>query len=283
MNLVTYSLLVLVLIIAFYFTFYKARPAKNQQGISIFAPENGFQENKKKQLIIGTYNIQTGKDVHGNRNINRSARIIQNADIVGIQEVYAKSWLGRASQAQQLAEYSADAKMNFGWLFAATRLRWMREHRGNAMLSRLPVKRWTVEMLPDQTGKQFRNLITAIIEFDGQEVAILITHLHTKRGQAKQLEIVLEKSKQYDRAILLGDFNTNSSNPLLVEFLNDSSFIDAISIANKLHGLVPQASEDSRIDWILTKGFHVRSGSSEPIGISDHPYFEVTLSLAKNK
>ena len=266
-----YLLFVLIFLIGFYFILYKARPASNQQGKSIKPPKTGFAAQQSNEIIVGTYNVQTGKNAHAERDILRSADIIQNADIVGIQEVYAATYLGGKNQAQQLAEHG-----DFGWLFAATRRRWLREHRGNALLSKLPVKRWSIEMLPDQTGKQFRNLTTAFIDFNGQEIAVLVTHLHTKKGKTDQLQIVLEKFKQYDIAILLGDFNTTNENSLIKTFLSESMHLDAFALA------MPDMDLQNRIDWILTKGFKVEGASYDAIGVSDHPYYQVRLSLKKN-
>jgi len=278
MNFFTYGICLIVLIVFFYFTVYKSRPAKNQSGLSIQAPAQGFI-NSKKQLIVGTYNVQTGKDENGSRDIKRSAEIIKEADIVGIQEVYAASWLGRLSQAEQIALQQHSSDQAFGWLFAATRMRWLREHRGNALLSKLKVKQWEVEMLPDDTGKQFRNLTTAIIDFNGVEVAIMVTHLHTKKGREKQLATVLEKSKQFETAILMGDFNTPVSNPLIKTFLNETDFIDATALIET----PSEFDKSSRIDWILSKGFIVEEGLFEPIGVSDHPYYQVSLSLKNDQ
>jgi len=263
-----YALIIIVFLISFYFIAYKARSASNQQGNKINPPKSGFAVHQSNEIVIGTYNIQTGKNSQGKRDISRSANLIENADIVGIQEVYAATWLGRKNQAQQLAELG-----DFGWLFAATRRRWLREHRGNALLSKLPVKRWTIEMLPDHTGKQFRNLTTAFIDFNGQEIAILVTHLHTKQGRTEQLQIVLEKFQQYNTAILLGDFNTNSENSLIKTFLSKSKHLDAFALA------MPNMDLKDRIDWILTKGFKVGVGNYVAIGVSDHPYYQVHLSL----
>ncbi len=259
--------LIILLLLIFYFSAYKARPAKDKNGQHINPPKHGYS-NEKGRLIIGTYNVQSGKDNNGKRDIRRSADVIKAADIVGIQEVYAKTWLGSKNQAQALAEHSG-----FGWLFAATRKRWFREHRGNAFLSRLPVSKWSIEMLPDATGKQYRNLVTAITNFHGQEVAVLVTHLHTKKGREEQLAFVLEKFKSYDRAILMGDMNTPSDNAMIQALLQDSHYTDAISTA------AIEAPSHQRIDWILTKGFTIEAGQFEPIGVSDHPYYQVELSL----
>lgn len=266
-----YILTILGLLVGFYFIAYKARPAKNQQGNNINPPKSGFNDQHKTELIIGTYNIQTGKNSKGKRDIFRSASVLKNADIVGIQEVYAATWLGVKNQAEQLAQFN-----DFGWLFAATRHRWLREHRGNALLSKLPIKKWSVEMLPDTTGKQFRNLITASLDFNGQKITLLITHLHTKHGRTQQLQTVLEKFDHYDRVILIGDMNTDKDNDLIKTFISKSNHLDAIAVA------MPELQTQERIDWIFTKGFKVGNGHFEPIGISDHPYYQVNLSLLRD-
>lgn len=263
-----YFFLSISLLLVFYFAAYKARPAKNQNGLSINPPTQDFKTQKTGLLIVGTYNVQSGKSVKGRRDILRSADVIKKADIVGIQEVYAATWLGGKNQIQCLAEHN-----DFGWLFAATRRRWFREHRGNGLLSRFPIKKWTIEMLPDATGKQYRNLVTAFIDFNTIEVAVLVTHLHTKIGREQQMALVLEKFKHYDHAILMGDMNTTINNPAIQGLLNNVDFIDAVQTA------IPGSDVDNRIDWILTKGFHVQTGQSEPIGVSDHPYYQVELSL----
>lgn len=262
---------IIIVLFVFYIA-YKARPAHDQQGAEINKPNQWRGDDQKNSVIVGTYNVQTGKDINGKRDINRSAELIKHADIVGIQEVYAATWLDRylkrKSQTEQLATHS-----DFGWLFAATRLRWFREHRGNALLSCFPVHDWSVQMLPDKTGKQYRNLITAKIQLNGQEVVILSTHLHTKTGREAQLKFVLGEFKKYDHAILLGDFNQSTAQAEIQTLLKKSNYQDAIAQA------LPAHKDDIRIDWIICKGFTASEGVFESIGISDHPYYQVKLSV----
>lgn len=251
---------------------YKARPAGNQTGNEINHPLSAHLEQPSKQsLCIGTYNIQSGKDINGKRDLSRAADVIQNCDIVGIQEVYAQTWLGRllgkGSQAQQLAEVN-----KMGWLFAATRRRWFREHRGNALLSKTSVKPWKVKMLPDNTGKQYRNFISTSVDLDGIEVMLLITHLHTKKGRQQQLETVLEEFQRHEHAVLLGDLNTKPDNELINALLKDSSFNDALLTS------FPEHDHNQRIDWIITKNLKTTAADYEKIGISDHPFYSVNIS-----
>ena len=253
----------------------KVKPATDQHGSTITAPSNW--PNEPAQLTVATFNIQTGKDIHGKRDIARAAEVIKSADIVGVQEVYATGWLNRVGlgtpQTEALAQTGA-----FGHLFTATRLRWFRENRGNALLSKVPIKQWRAVMLPDQTGKSFRNMVIAKFIWQETEITLINTHLHTTRGREQQLATVLQEFAKHPRAILLGDFNSTRDTPLLAEFLqqNEASVVDAIGRAGV------DANDPKRIDWIFTKGFEIIDGSSLEKGVSDHPYYEVVLKLTTN-
>ncbi len=257
----------------------KARPAQEKSGYGFNPIPQGSKKisdqpteqsiQKEVLLKVATYNIQTGKNANGQRDISKSAELIESSHIVGIQEVYAPSWLNRfgigLSQSQHLAMQGG-----FTWLFNATRLRWLREHRGNALLSKLPMSEWHTKMLPDQSGKSYRNITIAKAEWNGKGFHILNTHLHTKNGRKEQIEVVLREFSKYSPAILLGDFNCTGEE--LGTALSDIEISDAIKIAQ----LDPQESQ--RIDWILTKGFVVEGGDFHDKGVSDHPFYQVNLS-----
>ena len=256
----------LLLLLCLFACAYKATAQGASAGEHINPPAKW--KSTKTVFTIGTYNIQTGKSLDGKRNISKSAEVIKNTDIAGLQELYAASWLGQKSHAQILAEHGA-----FGWLYAATRRRWFREHRGNALLSKFEVSEWYIEPLADFSGKSFRNLITAKIIINKQPVWILNTHLHTKQGRDIQLRTVLQRFAQYPRAILVGDFNTKSDDQQLKQLLKDKKVKDAISLA------LPDIDHSQRIDWILTKGFEIKKGFFQEKGVSDHPYYSVELTL----
>ena len=253
----------------------KVKPATDQHGSTITAPTNW--PNEPAQLTVATFNIQTGKDNHGKRDITRAADVIKSADIVGIQEAYAAGWLNRIGLGTPQTEALAQTG-DFGYLFAATRYRWFRENRGNALLSKIPIKQWRVVMLPDQSGNSFRNMVIAKFFWQETEITLINTHLHTTRGREQQLATVLEEFAKHPRAILLGDFNSPRDTPLLAEFLqqNESLVADAVGLA----GI--ESNDPKRIDWILTKGFEIVDGRSLEKGVSDHPYYEVVLQLTEN-
>ena len=253
----------------------KPKSASDQHGSSITAPSNW--PNEPAQLTVATFNIQTGKDDHGKRDISRAAEVIASADIVGVQEVYATGWLNRLGLGTPQTEALAQTG-DFGHLFAATRFRWFRENRGNALLSKIPISQWRVVMLPDQSGKSFRNMMIAKFIWQETEITLINTHLHTTRGREQQLATVLQEFAKHPRAILLGDFNSPRDTPVLAEFLQQNAglVVDAV----KRVGI--DATDPKRIDWIFTKGFDIADGRSVEKGVSDHPYYEVVLKLAAN-
>ena len=259
----------------------KPRPAKDAEGASFnsFINDNKTVTNTAKlnkgpkdTIVVASYNVQTGKSLEGKRDIKRSANVIQHVDIAGIQEVYALSWLNKlgigTNQTNALASPG-----KFTWLFCPTRLRWLKENRGNAVLSKLPIKSWQIKMLPDQTNNSFRNMTVICFEWQQQNCYFINTHLHTGNGRLKQLETVLNEFDKYSPAILVGDFNSKPDTQILIDYLNNSDSIDSIKAASINH------TDNERIDWILTKGWKTESGRILEKGISDHPYYEVTLSL----
>jgi len=261
------KIIIVIAVIVFLSLARRSKSATDKAGTSLLSLPTLNQE--PSLLKVATYNIQTGKDLDGKRNLLASAQVMVKADLVGVQEVYAPGFDGvfSAGQTERLARHG-----KFGWLFSPTRRRWFREHRGNAILSKLPFSEWRIEMLPDISGKSFRNMTVAKVQWQAKNFYFINTHLHTRGGREEQLKIVLQEFAKYPRAILLGDFNSRASAQGLVNALKDVEITDAISEA----GL--DLDNDDRIDWILTKGFNVETGEMLEKGVSDHPYYQVSLS-----
>ena len=245
------GLVVFIAIAGLFLIARNVRPARNQSGGAISAEKSTTAE--PVRLCVASFNIQTGKSLEGKRGISRSAAVLAQATLAGVQEVYAATWLNRLgvghSQSQALSAGSG-ARV----LFCATRRRWFREHRGNALLSKLAVQSWRTEMLPDQSDKSYRNMTIAEVSWQDQSFHFINTHLHTRGGRERQLQTVLEEFAEHPRAILVGDFNTTSNDPILAATLGQADVCDAIA------ELGLDANEPRRIDWILTKGFKAVSG-----------------------
>ena len=264
------ELSILIIIVAIFLVARMVHPTKAQQGEGLSGDSLPFFE--ADVLKVATFNVQTGKSLDGERDIQRSAEALADADIAGVQEVYAAGWLNKlgagSSQTDALAKPGG-----FAHLFAATRYRWFREQRGNLLLSKLAVQNWRIELLPDQSRKSPRNITIANVNWQGQQIVFINTHLHTGKGRETQLQSVLEEFAKHPRAILVGDFNSKRDTPLLLEALADPQIIDAIKQA----GL--DLENHDRIDWILSKGFKVLDGKMIEKGISDHPFYQVSLRL----
>lgn len=264
------KLIVLIIAVSVVLWARKSRPAGDQQGLTFNRPQ--LAQLNPEHLRVATFNIQTGKDINGKRDLRRSAELLSEVDVAGVQEVYAPTLINRLGIGRGQAPRIA-ALGNFSWLFCATRLRWLREHRGNLLLSKLAVSNWRIQMLPDQSGKSFRNMTVVEMTWQDQSFHLINTHLHTRQGREEQLDLVLREFAKYPRAILLGDLNTRADSPLLANALKNVEITDAIKTA----GLDLDNSE--RIDWILTKGFTVQQGRMVEKGVSDHPFYQVSLSI----
>jgi len=242
-------------------------PVEPQSGTGISWPVN-TQGTPETRFRVATYNIRRGKGTDGVRDLERTAAVLRDADIVGLNEVGGPSLPGGSDQAEQLGRI-----LHVGWLFAPNQRRWHMYHFGNGLLSRLPIGKWTSDPLAyDGTDSQsHRNLLTAEILTENRPVTLMITHLDRGAIQSAQLEDVLDEFETHSPAILMGDFNTDAGNPLLVEFFADSNNVDAVEVA------LGQADQAGRIDWIITRGLTVLSGGMEPVGVSDHPCYWVDL------
>lgn len=253
----------------------KPRSVDDRQGQQFNPPKDdqaSLSDQPAQALVVATYNVQTGKNLQGQRDITRAAEILKNVDIAGVQEVYAPSWSNIVGLGKSQTEILAN-QGRFFWLFCPTRFRWFRENRGNAILSKRPILSWHTTMLPDQTGISFRNMTVASFEWQGQSCYFINTHLHTSIGNAEQLQAVLKAFDNYSPAILVGDFNRTPGSELLADTLRSSNATDAIA-----HSHIDQ-NDSERIDWIITKGWKIISGRKIEKGISDHPYYEISLEL----
>jgi len=252
----------------------QSRTAKNKSGLHLNQLQNRSEVDCESQetIVVATYNIQGGKSLSGQRDITKSANVIKDADLVGVQEVYADTYLNKFKLTKSQTHCLACVG-GFNWLFGATKRRWFREFRGNSLLSKLPVSEWNVEMLPHKSGKKFHNMLTARITWKGKEFHFINTHLNTRDGRDEQFEAVMNEFNKYARVILVGDLNSSPDLPFVRNALADDSITDAIGLMGA------DSDESNRIDWILTKGFHVHDAKIVEKGVSDHPYYQVVLSI----
>jgi endonuclease/exonuclease/phosphatase family metal-dependent hydrolase len=244
-------------------------PVEPQQGVGISWPR-GCPPVTKAQLRVATYNIRRGKGTDGIRDLSRTAGILREADLIGLNEVAGPAFWDGADQVEQLGQ-----SLQLGWQFAPNQYRWLRYHFGNGLLSRMEVDRWTSEpLLYDRArSKSYRNLLTAEINTGTPPITFMVTHIDLGRIRPVQLQDVLDRFAKHTPAILVGDFNTTVADPVLAAFFADGNNVDAISRA------LGAADDKNRIDWIITRGLKVLSGGMMPPGVSDHPCYWVEVEV----
>lgn len=220
------------------------------------------------RVRLATFNIHRGKGTDRVRDLARTARVLHQVDVAGLNEVAGPSLLGASNQAQQLGE-----RLKARWLYAPNQYRWYREHFGNALLSRLPVTHWYREQLVYDRVRSHshRNLLTVTMPLWNRRVVLLITHLDRGPIRAEQLDYVLGAMRRHRPAVLLGDLNVTRQDPRLQRLLSDGTYIDAIAAA------LGANDPPGRVDWIIVRGLRVTGGGFEPVGVSDHPAYWVEV------
>ena len=253
------SIAIVLLLGAVALSAYIAQPAPAARGGELVFKNSPVGLSANGTFIVGTYNIHGGRGRDNHTDLSRCADVIQNADIVGLQEVHAASHFGQACQADTLAESTGMLS-----LFAPARTRWFRDFRGNALLSRFDIKKWHRESLPDRSGRSYRCLLTAEVVMGGQSLALFVTHLHGREGREQQLETVFERFAQSTPAVLLGDFNTTSTDPLIKKLVSE--------FGSALKPVHPASDDIAGIDWIICRGLELVSAGVDHSDASDHPY-----------
>jgi endonuclease/exonuclease/phosphatase family metal-dependent hydrolase len=243
------------------------RPLASQRGGPVALPSGASRPAEQSLLRVATYNIHGAKGLDGKRDLGRVGDVIRDAEVLALQEVH-EGWC-RKNQARVLAK-----RHGLACLYAPTRQRWFRAHRGNALLSRFRITAWRREPLPHHGGgRRFRNFTVATVDFGGRALSILFTHLHTRAGREQQLQQVLDHFRTLSPAVLLGDLNTTPGDPLLTAFLAAGQADDA------LRGIASAPGAAERVDWILCRGLAVRASGSSPAGPSDHPYYWADVEI----
>ena len=227
---------------------------------------NTDQAPHKNCFKVGLYNIHRGRGTDGQQDLQRIADVLQGIDVVGLCECEGAIIPGKPDQCEQLG-----ALLDAATLFSPTQKRFGRYDRGNGLLSRLPVSRWYQEPLVDSTGTHPRCILRADLVTEGGEIPVFVTHLARRIDQKKQLKTVIDRFQQYDRAILVGDFNMTRESQPLAEFIEQSGCCDAIALGR---GDYPK-----RIDWIFTRGVEIIDGGYHPKGQSDHPFYWIEVKV----
>ena len=218
-------------------------------------------------LRVAAFNIHGGKGRDGRRDLGRTAVLLRDFDLVGLNEVHG----GDPDQAERLGRAT-----DMAWLFAPVERVGGRDDFGNALLSRLPVRHW--QRLPiSRTGAgSNRNVLLVRVPFGGRTVNVLITHLARRPAERPgQLRAVAELFLALEEpAVLMGDLNTRRGDERLERLLKEEGVVDALDRGGGDRGM-----REAPIDRSLTRGLRVVSSGRRNEGVSDHPLVWAELEL----
>jgi len=168
-------------------------------------------------------------------------------DLVGLQEVL--SYGDGPGQAEELA-----APLGYDVVYAAATRRLDGSLHGNALLSRLRVRRRAVVPLPPD-GVEPRSLLCALVDTPDGELPVFVTHLtwEPELGavRARQVRAILAAIEQFVGShpaalpcVLMGDFNTTPGADELHPL--EIGWVDAWSVA----GIGPGATFDPENEYV---------------------------------
>jgi endonuclease/exonuclease/phosphatase family metal-dependent hydrolase len=242
------------------------RPAGPDAGVAMHVPTSRSDDGNDT-LRIGTFNIHGGRGADGEFDLDRIAATLRGLDFAGLNEVRAE--ILADDQAATLGQ-----SLGMPWQFAPTEVRWLRSQFGNGFLSNLPVGSWQRIPIARRYGKSFRNAVLVGAEHAGKPVNIVVTHIDRSddRERAEQLRTVGDLFLSLATpAILLGDLNTDASEPALQRLLESEGVRDPLR--DKLGDDAPR-----RIDWILVRGLETVDAGLVNNGASDHPHVWAELA-----
>jgi endonuclease/exonuclease/phosphatase family metal-dependent hydrolase len=240
-------------------------------------------------LRLAHWNIHSGIGLDGVEDLGRIAGVFQSIGtqapgsaspdaaegervsrlphLIGLNEVRAQS---EDDQAAVLAQ-----SLGIASLFAPAERQWGRDHFGNGVLGRVAVSRWQRIPLVTTKGKGYRNVVRLRFRWGPGLVSVLVTHIDRNVDREEQLATVFDLFSSLEPpVILMGDFNTSRSDPMLAAVLADGETRDLVG---------PHLKNDPvrRIDWILGRGVTSVDGGLIDSVASDHPLVWTDLRIDK--
>jgi len=158
----------------------------------------------KSGLCLATWNIHMGVGRDGQRDLGRTARVIQEMapDLIGLQEVDNRVDDG----GNDLSRLEALTGMQ---IVAGPTMQKATGDYGNAILTRLPVLK--VERYDLSVKKREpRGLLIAHLDWQGERLQVAVTHLGLRPGERRNqvLRLIAYLSaEERSPLLLIGDFN----------------------------------------------------------------------------
>jgi endonuclease/exonuclease/phosphatase family metal-dependent hydrolase len=248
------------------------QPTGPAEGTNLDGPATRTTNPPHDSFCVGTFNIHGCTGADGRRDVDRVANCLLDLDFVALNEVHGPRLWERDNQAALLGR-----RLGVQWLLAPATRNWRHIDFGNGLLTSLPVESWQRLPLAASNGRGDRNAVLVRLRHGEKTISVLLTHIArsddlTRREQLRQtIDLYLALSGP---AILLGDLNSETTEPEIRRLLATPGVIDAVG--QKLGPNTPP-----RIDFVFVRGLRVLDAGLRDLGASDHPlaWAEVTTHL----
>jgi endonuclease/exonuclease/phosphatase family metal-dependent hydrolase len=211
-------------------------------------------------LRVATYNIHSGVGEDDRFDLARTAADLKGFDLVGLNEIRGAFSAG-GDQASQLGAILGEHA-----IFAPTENRWFHGHFGNGLLHRPDLDGYQRIPMAGSLGRGKRNVIQTRILTPGKPIGVLLTHIDRGADRAGQLQTVRQMFLSLpEPAILMGDMNSEKSDPLIAPLRTSPGVTDGIA------RILGDKDPSDRIDYIFTRGLKWRDGGLRDSKASDHP------------
>ncbi len=226
---------------------------------------------------IASFNIHGGKGTDRELDLTRIAACIAEVrpGFVGLNEVHGTSFGTRWNQADELGQ-----QLGMASLFVPTENRFWQPSFGNGLLTEVATTPVHKLPLPCTQGKKYRTATVTSFQVGDQTVRVLSVHLDRVKDREVQLEQVFSLFCNLEApAILMGDLNTFSNDPLLERWLENSEIQDAVG------RVLGSDAPKRRIDWIFTRGLKISDAGLLANDASDHPlvWAELEIPVAEGR
>ena len=195
-----------------------------------------------------TYNIHHAIGVDGALDIPRIGEVIRaaDADLVALQEVdQGTQRTFEQKQLEMLARYTG----LYGRFAKA--IDFQGGEYGQAILSREPIAGFEIHQLPNESGREQRIAVEAVVDFQGKEIHFISTHLDhsSEELRKRQADRLVELFESGDGVVILaGDLNATPESETM-KSIRRFWDVEALKSAGATY---PAETPTSRIDYVLT-------------------------------
>ncbi len=223
--------------------------------------EDAGIEDKAVTVRVMSYNIQHGRGMDGEVDVERIAEVINEEapDIVALQEVdQGVERSGRIDIPEKLAELTGMEA------FFERNIEFQGGNYGNAVLSRYPIRQQTNTHLRMLREGEQRGVIHMVLDVKGRDVLFMNTHIDYRRDDSERLKNIRQFREIIETygdlpVIFCGDFNDFPGSRTHEKLKED--FVDTWEAVGEGDGFTFRAdAPDRRIDYI----FLSRDGSLTP-------------------